>query len=259
MSLRGKVAVITGAAKGIGLACATRFALERAKVVIADINDEAGRIEAEALRGTGHEDSWFQHCDVGNSAQVNELMDATLDKFGAIDVLVNNAAVLDTTEFLDIAEEDWDRIVRVNMKGYFLCAQAAARRIVQQGRGGVIINMSSVNAVVSIPNIAAYVACKGPVNQLTKTMALALADYGIRVNGIGPGTILTDMSRQVMNDEAARRKILSRTPIGRLGDPKEIAAIAVFLASEEASYITGETIYADGGRLGLNYTVPVRE
>ena len=186
-------------------------------------------------------------------------MDATLDKFGAIDVLVNNAAVLDTTEFLDIAEEDWDRIVRVNMKGYFLCAQAAARRIVQQGRGGVIINTSSVNAVVSIPNIAAYVACKGAVNQLTKTMALALAEYGIRVNGIGPGTILTDMSRQVMNDEAARRKILSRTPIGRLGDPKEIAAIAVFLASEEASYITGETIYADGGRLGLNYTVPVRE
>ena len=228
-------------------------------MVIAGINDEAGRIEAEALRGTGHEDSWFQHCDVGNSAQVNELMDATLDKFGAIDVLVNNAAVLDTTEFLDIAEEDWDRIVRVNMKGYFLCAQAAARRLVQQGRGGVIINMSSVNAVVSIPNIAAYVACKGAVNQLTKTMALALAEYGIRVNGIGPGTILTDMSRQVMNDEEARRKILSRTPIGRLGDPKEIAAIAVFLASEEASYITGETIYADGGRLGLNYTVPVRE
>ena len=164
-------------------------------MVIAGINDEAGRIEAEALRGTGHEDSWFQHCDVGNSAQVNELMDATLDKFGAIDVLVNNAAVLDTTEFLDIAEEDWDRIVRVNMKGYFLCAQAAARRIVQQGRGGVIINMSSVNAVVSNPNIAAYVACKGAVNQLTKTMALALAEYGIRVNGIGPGTILTDMSR----------------------------------------------------------------
>ena len=259
MSLKGKVAVITGAAKGIGLACAKRFALERAKVVIADINEEAGLIEAEALRATGHEDSWFQPCDVGDSAQVNELMDATLDKFGAIDVLVNNAAVLDTTEFLDIAEEDWDRIVRVNMKGYFLCAQAAARRIVQQGRGGVIINMSSVNAVVSIPNIAAYAACKGAVNQLTKTMALALAEHGIRVNGIGPGTILTDIARQVMNDESARRKILSRTPIGRLGDPEEIAAIAVFLASGEASYITGETIYADGGRLALNYTVPVRE
>lgn len=258
MALVGKVAVVTGAAQGIGLACARRFAAERAKVVIADIDDEAGPAAADGIREAGGE-ARFQACDVGDSAQVNELVAATVAQYGGLDVLINNAAVLDTADFLDIREADWDRVVRVNLKGYFLCAQAAARQMVKQGRGGAIINMSSVNAVVAIPNVAAYVACKGAVNQLTKAMALALADHGIRVNGIGPGTILTDMARQMMSDDAARRKILSRTPLGRPGAPDEIAAVAVFLASEESSYVTGHTIYADGGRLGLNYTVPVKE
>ena len=258
MALEGKAVIVTGAAQGIGLACARRFAQEKAKVLIADVNADAGEAAAETIRGDGLE-AWFQPCDVGDGAQVNDMIAAAVDRLGGLDVLVNNAAVLDTTDFLDIKEEDWDRVVRVNLKGYFLCGQAAARRMSEQGRGGAIVNMSSVNAVVAIPNIAAYVACKGAVNQLTKTMALALADKGIRVNGIGPGTILTDMARQVLTDDAARKKVLSRTPMGRLGEPEEIAAIAVFLASDEASYITGETIYADGGRLGLNYTVPVAD
>ena len=258
MPLTGKVVVVTGAAQGIGLACARRFAAEKAKVMIADINEKAGEAAAQGIRDSGGE-AWFQACDVGDSARVNALIAAAVAKYGGLDVLINNAAILDTADFLDIREADWDRVVRVNLKGYFLCAQAAARQMVAQGRGGAIINMSSVNAVVAIPNIAAYVACKGAVNQLTKTMALALADKGIRVNGIGPGTILTDMARQVMIDDAARRTILSRTPLGRPGEPDEIAAVAVFLASEESSYITGQTIYADGGRLGLNYTVPIKD
>ena len=258
MPLTGKVVVVTGAAQGIGLACARRFAAEKAKVMIADINEKAGEAAAQGIRDSGGE-AWFQACDVGDSARVNALIAAAVAKYGGLDVLINNAAILDTADFLDIREADWDRVVRVNLKGYFLCAQAAARQMVAQGRGGAIINMSSVNAVVAIPNIAAYVACKGAVNQLTKTMALALADKGIRVNGIGPGTILTDMARQVMIDDAARRTILSRTPLGRPGEPGEIAAVAVFLASEESSYITGQTIYADGGRLGLNYTVPIKD
>ena len=258
MPLTGKVVVVTGAAQGIGLACARRFAAEKAKVMIADINEKAGEAAAQGIRDSGGE-AWFQACDVGDSARVNALIAAAVAKYGGLDVLINNAAILDTADFLDIREADWDRVVRVNLKGYFLCAQAAARQMVAQGRGGAIINMSSVNAVVAIPNIAAYVACKGAVNQLTKTMALALADKGIRVNGIGPGTILTDMARQVMIDDAARRTILSRTPLGRPGEPYEIAAVAVFLASEESSYITGQTIYADGGRLGLNYTVPIKD
>ncbi|HEX9568876.1 MAG TPA: SDR family NAD(P)-dependent oxidoreductase [Rhodospirillales bacterium] len=258
MPLTGKVVVVTGAAQGIGLACARRFAAEKAKVMIADINEKAGEAAAQGIRDSGGE-AWFQACDVGDSARVNALIAAAVAKYGGLDVLINNAAILDTADFLDIREADWDRVVRVNLKGYFLCAQAAARQMVAQGRGGAIINMSSVNAVVAIPNIAAYVACKGAVNQLTKTMALALADKGIRVNGIGPGTILTDMARQVMIDDAARRTILSRTPLGRPGEPDEIAAVAVFLASEESNYITGQTIYADGGRLGLNYTVPIKD
>lgn len=258
MPLAGKVVVVTGAAQGIGLACARRFAAEKAKVTIADINEKAAEAAAQGIRDGGGE-AWFQACDVGDSTQVNALIAAVVAKYGGLDVLINNAAILDTADFLDIREADWDRVVRVNLKGYFLCAQAVARQMVAQGRGGTIINMSSVNAVVAIPNVAAYVACKGAVNQLTKTMALALADKGIRVNGIGPGTILTDMARQVMTDDAARRTILSRTPLGRPGEPDEIAAVAVFLASEESSYITGQTIYADGGRLGLNYTVPIRD
>jgi NAD(P)-dependent dehydrogenase (short-subunit alcohol dehydrogenase family) len=150
-------------------------------------------------------------------------------------------------------------VLRVNLKGYFLCGQAAARQMVRQGGGGAIVNMSSVNAVLAIPNIAPYVVSKGGVNQLTNVMAQALAPHNIRVNGIGPGSIATDLLKKVMVDEAARRKIMSRTPMGRPGDPAEVAAVALFLASDDASYITGQTVYPDGGRMGLNYTVPVKD
>jgi NAD(P)-dependent dehydrogenase (short-subunit alcohol dehydrogenase family) len=140
----------------------------------------------------------------------------------------------------------------------FLVGQAAARAMARQGKGA-IVNMSSTNAVVAIANQVPYATSKGAVNQLTKVMALALADKGIRVNAIGPGSILTDLLKVVMSDEVARRRILSRTPMGRCGEPAEVAKVAMFLASDEASYITGQTIYPDGGRLALNYTVPIAE
>ena len=257
MRLKDNVAIVTGAARGIGAACAQRFAAEGASVVIADIDEAHGQAQAEAITAVGGV-ARFQACDVGDKQQVDALITATVEAFGGLHILLNNAAILDTTDFLEITEEDWNRVLRVNLTGYFLCGQAAARHMAAHG-GGAIVNMSSVNAVVAIPNIASYVACKGGVNQLTKAMALALADHGIRVNAIGPGSILTDMVKQVMTDDAAREKILSRTPLGRLGEPEEIAAVALFLASDEASYITGECIYADGGRLGLNYTVAVCE
>ncbi|MCP4081972.1 MAG: SDR family oxidoreductase, partial [Planctomycetaceae bacterium] len=177
--------------------------------------------------------------------------------------LVNNAGTIISADFLDISEEDFDHVLNINLKGAFLCAQAVARQMVEQiskgGDPGTVINMSSVNAVFAIANQVPYSISKGGINQLTKVMALSLAEYNIRVNAIGPGSIMTKILESVATDEEARKKILSRTPLGRIGDPEEIASIAAFLASDDASYITGQTIYADGGRLSLNYTVPVKD
>lgn len=260
-SLTGKVAVVTGGAKGIGLACAKRLSADGAKVVIADVDEAAGESEAAAIAADGHE-AVFVHCDVAKKLDVRNLVTATLDAHGAIDVLVNNAGVVVGGDFLAISEADFDRVLAINLKGAFLVGQAVARQMVEQVNAGAapgsIINMSSVNAVFAIANQVPYTISKGGMNQLTKVMALALAPHGIRVNAIGPGSIMTDILKSVASDEEARRKILSRTPLGRIGDPAEIASIAAFLASDDASYITGQTIYADGGRLPLNYTVPVR-
>ncbi len=257
MALQGKVTIITGGAGGIGEACAERFATDGARVMIADIDGDAAAKTAERLAGLAGDVKSIE-TDVGDKASVDALIAGTVDAFGGVDVLINNAAILHMADVLDLEEDDFDRTVRVNLKGYFLCAQAAARRMVEQG-GGVIINMSSVQAVLAVPNILPYVVCKGGINQMTKTMAIALADRNVRVNAIGPGTIMTDMARSLLSDEAAMRKVMSRTPMGRGGEPAEVAAIAAFLADEDSSYVTGQCIYADGGRLGLNYTVPVAE
>jgi glucose 1-dehydrogenase len=255
--LADKVALVTGAARGIGLACAQAFAREGAQVFITDVNDDAGRREVLRLRSEGLTTS-FAACDVSRKDQVDAAIGAAVNEFGRIDVLVANAGIVHAADFLDLEEADFDRVLAVNLKGIFLAGQAAARQMVKQGGGGSIVNMSSVNAVMAIPNQVPYVVSKGAINQLTKVMALALAPHRIRVNGIGPGTILTDLARNaVLGNKEAERKILSRTPLGRLGDPGEIAQVAVFLASDESSYLTGQTIYADGGRLALNYTVPV--
>lgn len=185
---------------------------------------------------------------------------ATVTEFGRLDILVANAGIVHAAEFLELEEKDFDRVIAVNLKGVFLAGQAAARQMVKQGGGGAIVNMSSVNAVLAIPNQVPYVVSKGGINQLTKVMSLALAKDGIRVNGIGPGTILTELAKTaVLGNRQAERKILSRTPMGRMGEPEEIAHVAVFLASAEASYLTGQTLYPDGGRMALNYTVPVAE
>ena len=256
MKLRDKVALVTGAAQGIGFACAQAFAAEGAKVMLVDLNE--GAVQAAAAKvgksaaGTA--------CDVSKKSAVDRAVAATVEKFGRLDILVANAGIVHAAEFLDIDEADFDRVLAVNLKGVFLAGQAAARQMVKQGGGGSIINMSSVNAVLAIPNQVPYVVSKGAINQLTKVMAVALAKHGIRVNGIGPGTILTELAKTaVLGNKEAERKILSRTPMGRMGEPAEIAQVAVFLAGDGASYLTGQTIYPDGGRLALNYTVPVSE
>jgi len=263
MRVKDQVVVITGAATGIGYGCARRFAAEGARVVLADVDRTKGEEAAERLQDEGAE-ALFVACDAGDKAQVTALVDSAVAAFGRLDVMVSNAGIVKAGDFLDFKEEDFDAVIRVNLKGVFLCGQAAARQMVKQGPRsdgtcGAIVNMSSINAVVAIPAIAPYCAAKGGVNQLTKVMALALADKGIRVNAIGPGSINTDMVRAVNDDPVAWQRLMSRTPMGRLGEAEEIGSVAVFLASSDASYITGQTIYPDGGRLGLNYTVPVKE
>jgi NAD(P)-dependent dehydrogenase (short-subunit alcohol dehydrogenase family) len=252
MQLQGNVAIVTGAAQGIGRSIAEIFIKEGAKVVLADI-DPKGADTAAALG----KDAKFVKADVGSSADCTALVEAAVEAFGRVDILVNNAAIIHTADFLDLKEEDFDRVLRVNMKGSFLMGQAAARQMVAQGEGGNIINMSSVNGLMAIPNQTPYNVSKGAINQLTRNMALALAPHNIRVNAIGPGSIMTDLLKVVMDSEEVRQRILGRTPMGRCGEVEEIASIAVFLASAASSYVTGQIIYADGGRMALNYTVPV--
>lgn len=252
--LQGKVCMITGAARGIGQACARLFALQGAKVVIADIQDAPGQALTDEIKTQGHVANYV-HCDVGLKTDVDALVAQALAWHGRIDVLVSNAGIFKAAPFLEVSESDFDEVLRVNLKGSFLIGQAVARAMKATG-GGAIVNMSSVNGVLAIPEIASYNISKGGINQLTRAMALALADDGIRVNAVAPGTIATDLARQaVLNSEGARTKILSRTPMKRLGDPEEVAQTVAFLASDAASYITGEIVTVDGGRMALNYTV----
>ena len=251
LGLQGRVAIVTGAAQGIGAACARRFAREGAPVVLADVDDARGQALASELGGV------YQHCDVGDKAQVDALVVATLARHGRIDVLVNNAGIFKAADFLEVSEADFDAVLRVNLKGSFLVGQAVARAMARVGRGS-IVNMSSVNGVLAIPTIASYNVSKGGINQLTRVMALALADKGIRVNAVAPGTIATELAaKAVLTSDDARQKIMSRTPMGRLGEPSEIAEVVAWLASDAASYVTGEIVTVDGGRMTLNYTMPV--
>jgi glucose 1-dehydrogenase len=255
LKLKDRVALITGAARGIGLAIAERFAAEGAQVVIADVldgADEAKRLGARYVR-----------CDVSREDEIAACVAAVVKSHGALDVLVNNAAISIAKPFMEITAEDFDRVIAINLRGAFLLTQAAAREMIAQvGAGrkaGAIVNISSVNDTLAIPVIAPYTMSKGGVKQLTAVSALALAEHGIRVNAIGPGSIMTDMFKGVATDKVAMNRILSRTPLGRVGEPSEIASIAAFLASDEASYVSGQVIYADGARMPLNYTVAVRE
>jgi NAD(P)-dependent dehydrogenase (short-subunit alcohol dehydrogenase family) len=255
----GKAVVVTGAAAGIGAACARAFASAGGAVVLADIDEERSRNTADLITIDTEARCVAHACNVASEADCESLVIRALDEFGRIDVLVNNAGIVSPGAILDLSFAEWDRVMDVNLRSYFVLTQFAARAMIDRGIRGAVVNMSSVNAELAIPNQIAYVASKGGVQQLTKAAALGLAPHGIRVNAIGPGSILTELLKGVMADEAGRRNILSRTPLGRLGDPSEIADVALFLASDMASYITGQTIFVDGGRLALNYTVPVDE
>ena len=251
-----KVCLITGGAQGIGEACARLFLEQGAKVVIVDVDKEKGQALASQLQQQGHE-ILFLASDVGNKVEVDAVIAQVLAQHGRLDVLVSNAGIFKAAPFLEVSESDFDEVLRVNLKGAFLVGQAAARVMKEKG-GGAIVHMSSVNAVMAIPEIASYNVSKGGLNQLTRAMALALADDGIRVNAVAPGTIATELaSKAVLTSDDARNKILGRTPMKRLGNPSEVAHVVAFLASDAASYITGEVITVDGGRMALNYTVKI--
>jgi NAD(P)-dependent dehydrogenase (short-subunit alcohol dehydrogenase family) len=218
--------------------------------VLADINSDGVQQAAETL-GNG---AVAASCDMADPEQINDLFDRIEADEGPVAILVNNAGVAMPGDFLDTSLEQFKAVIDVNLIGTFCALQRAAKNMVAKGIQGSIVNMSSINAQVAIPSIAAYCASKGGVMQLTKASALALAAHGIRVNAVGPGSIDTAMMAGVNANPDAMKMVLSRTPLKRIGEPREIGDVVAFLVSDKASYITGETIYVDGGRLGMNYT-----
>ncbi|HXF62197.1 MAG TPA: glucose 1-dehydrogenase [Caldilineaceae bacterium] len=248
MRLLDRVAIVTGGARGIGRAIVKCFAQEGARVVIADLESEAAETTCREVAAAGG-DAFFVHTDVGDRGQVDALIAQTVQRYARIDILVNNAALLgENGHFLDVPVETWERVIRVNQSGVFHCAQAAAR-VMARARRGNIINISSVNGLTPQPRAVAYAAAKAAVESLTKSMAIDLAPYGIRVNAIAPGPIQSHQP-----DDAPPRPT-DLTLLGRTGLPGEIAAVALFLASDESSYITGERIGVDGGKLLNAYRI----
>jgi glucose 1-dehydrogenase len=261
--LQGRVVIVTGASQGIGEACVRRLVRDGAAVALWDMADAPGQALADELAAAGAAVA-YQHCNVAHKAEVDAALAATVARFGHVDGLVNNAGIFRAAPFLDVTEADWDAVIAVNLKGSFLVGQAVARHMVSRTGlpegvpRGAIVNMSSVNGTLAIPSIASYNASKGGINQLTRVMALSLADQGVRVNAVAPGTIATELARSaVLTSDEAKQRILSRTPMKRLGEPSEIADACAYLLSDAASYVTGEIVVVDGGRMTLNYTVPV--
>ena len=248
MKLKDKVAIITGSTKGIGEACAKEFAKEGARVVVNGRTISLGEQVAQEINDAGGE-AIFVQGDVSRREDVDDLVDATVDHFGGLDIVVNNAGVNHSASFFDITDDDWDWVMGVDLKGTFMLSQSAARVMVEQGRGGAIVNVSSVMAVLALADQVPYCAAKGGVNQLTKAMALALIEHGIRVNCCAPGPVMTELMERVVHNEEKHNKLMERLPIGYIAACEEIARVCVFLASDDASYFIGQTIYPDGGRM----------
>lgn len=244
-----KLALVTGGAQGIGYACAEALTEDGFRCILADIQTDKVAEAAERLGGIA------MTCDMSDAEQINGMFDRIAAEHGPLHALVNNAGIAMPGDPLDYALDDFRKVIDVNLIGTFVASQRAAKMMVEAGIEGAIVNMSSINAQVAIPAIPAYCASKGGVMQLTKAMSLALAPKGIRVNAVGPGSIDTDMMAGVNANPEAMARVMSRTPLGRVGSAREIGDVVAFLVSKKASYITGETIYVDGGRLGLNYTV----
>ena len=258
MKLQGKVAIITGAAGGIGQAAARRFAQEGARLVLVDREAQRGEALAAELAAQGAS-AFFTACDVTDAAQVARVMAQAEERFGTPDVLFNNAAIYRSIDFLEMTEAQFDEVIRCNLNSVFLFSQAFARGLVARGKPGAIVSTTSINCRLTSGMATAYTASKGAVTSLTAAMSLALVDHGIRVNAIAPGTIATDLAATIRDDPALLAVTQTRTPMRWLGEPEEIASVACFLASEDASYMTGQTIFVDGGRTALGIVMPPRK
>lgn len=254
MRFHNKTAIITGAANGIGLATTQKFHGEGACVLLADLNGEKAAHEANLLDPSGKSAAAIR-CDVSNRADVVLSIERAVGQWGKLDVMVNNAGLSYARDVLEITDEEFDSILNINLKGVFYGCQEASRVFAKNG-GGVIVNMSSAQSMLAIPNQLPYGVSKAGISQLTRVFAVALADRNIRVNAVAPGTIVTDATRRgILSNEAALSRIVSRTPTGRCGEANEVATAIVYLASEEASYITGQVLFIDGGRSALNLTL----
>jgi NAD(P)-dependent dehydrogenase (short-subunit alcohol dehydrogenase family) len=246
MRLQGRVTAITGGALGIGRATARLFAEEGATVALGDVQLEAAeKVAQEIERGGGK--AIAIALDVGDAAQVQAFVDRVAKEFGRLDVMFANAGIAHSAPFLEHPEAQWHRMMRVNLTGVFLCGQAAARQMVRQGGGGRIITTASINGFRGVENLVGYNAAKAGVIELTRTMAVELAQHRITVNAIAPAQIDTRLTRTL--PEEARRRRVERIPMGRFGEPEEVAKVALFLASDDASYVTGHTLAVDGGYL----------
>ncbi len=246
MRLQGKVAIVTGAGSGNGRAIALRLAEDGADIACADVNAATAQEAAEAVRKLGRR-ALALSTDVSQKAQVEEMVARTVAELGRLDIMVANAGIISPSPFLEMTEETWDKVLAVNLKGTFLCGQAAAREMAKGNKGGVIVNVGSITAEVGMPMIANYATSKGGVRTLTKTMATELAQFRIRVNAIAPGFIDTPMigpfTQQIQD------LFGPRIPWGRIGRPSasDVATVAAFLASDESEYVTGSIIFTDGG------------
>ncbi len=238
MRLQGKIAIVTGASSGLGKAIAEMFIKEGAKVVFSDINPYLGELSENAR---------FLKADTSKKEEVQALVDFAVKEFGSLDIMVNNAGIGLTGELASLTDEIWDKVIAINLSGVFYGLRAAAAYMKEKKIKGSIINMASILGQVGFRTAGAYSASKGGVNQLSRTAALELAPFDIRVNSIAPGFIKTQMTKGIQDNEAANASLMGTVPMGKMGEPDDIAYAAVYLASDESKYATGSVLYVDGG------------